>query len=631
MAQTNITELTTHDLWIAARQFDMDISRPTPTTILLTIRRPVADVPGHVASIIDGAVITLGTKALTSNGYPNDGVQYTNASTAFGAVGAATIDGVQVVAFFSGILGLPFPAGTLSADGTTNEFTVTVTDTDPNTIYFASVHAATNVLQYYPIGIQSYPLEASRVEKDSSSFAGSIPSLPSAPVSPAPGTVYYDQQLNSIQYWDSVQAVWIPTRSDQILSGDINPGILGHTYMLGSSVLQVFDGSTYVTASPTNFQVRVGAGWTTLGAVGASVGFPVTPSVGDFVYNFTTQRIQYWDGSTWLVPTPTNTLFFTGSVWVPAFTVPFSYEGSGLPIPYVGLLFYNTATHQLNVWTGAAWATANTAQQGTAISDKIGIGNDGSYDERLRLINILKAQLGYPAVCAELSEEQFNIAIDNALDTYRQLSIGGYEQRYMVYQLIANQQIYHLNSPVDRTDSVVTVMKVHRMNLFGVTGSGPDNTWGQAWAQNWYNMAGGTGDLLSVHLVHAWSEEFQKIFAGDIPFTWNEARRELRLSRAIRVGERCVLEVELERSEQELLLDRWCKQFIQNWAIAECKEMLGMIRSKYSSGTPGPAGTITLNGETLLAEARQDFTELKQALLDYEYQNAEHGNVSFLF
>lgn len=65
-------------------------------------------------------------------------------------------------------------------------------------------------------------------------------------------------------------------------------------------------------------------------------------------------------------------------------------------------------------------------------------------------------------------------------------------------------------------------------------------------------------------------------------------------------------------------------------AIAECKEMLGLIRSKYTSGTPGPSGNITLNGETLLTEARTDFTEWKQALLDWEHSSAEVGNISFL-
>lgn len=621
---SNLTELTTHELWVSARQFDLDISRPTPTTILLTVRRPLT------ATIVDGAVISLNTAPISANDYPEDGMQYSGASTIYGQIGSDMVGSAQAVAFYSQILGSPFPAGTVSEDGEFSTFTVTITGTDPNTLYYASVHGSSNVLQYYPIGIQSYPLESSRTERDSSSFAGSIPSLPSAPTSPTVGMVYFDQQLDTVQYWDATRSVWIPTRSDSILSGDLNPGILGQVYLLQGNRLRVFNGTTWVDATATNMQLRVGAGWVPLANISSNTMLPTAPAAGDVFYDFTSQRVQYFDGTTWLVPNPSSSLFNPGTGPVPAFTTAFSYEGGDMVTPYAGLLFYNTKQRQLNVFNGTSWQQANTAQQGTATTDKVGIGSDGSYKERLRVINVIKAQLGYPALCVELSEEQFNVALDNALDTYRQLSIGAYERRFFIFQLNPNQVIYHLNSPADRTDAIVQVMKVHRMNLYGVTGSGPDNTWGQAWAQQWYNMGGNAGDLLSVHLVHSWSEEYQKVFAGDIPFTWNEARRELGLLRTIRSAEKVVLEVELERSEQELLLDRWCKQFLQNWALAECKEYLGMIRSKYSSGTPGAAGTITLNGETMLAEARQDFTELKQALLDNEYQNAEHGNFSFL-
>lgn len=630
MADSLFTEISTHDLWIAARQFDLDIARPSPDTIKLTVRYPLSPAKNHSYSAIDGAVLTLGTKALTPNGYPNDGTQYTNASTVWGDRTADMIGPAQVISFWSNILDRALPAEVLLADGVTVEFSVIITGTDANTLYYASVHACTNVLQYYPIGIQSYPLEASRVEKDSSSFTGSIPSLPSAPVSPTPGMVYFDQQLNCVQYWDATQTVWIPTRTDAIITGTFNPGILGHAYMLAGNVLKVFDGLAWVTGTALNTQLRTVDGWAPLNAVSSLTALPAQPSLGDLIYSYTSQRVQYWDGRAWQTPSPSTSLFTTGSALVPAFTVPFSFEGSEMVTPYPGLLFYNTSQRQLNVFNGSTWEQANTAQQGTNITDKIGIGNDGSYDERLRLINILKAQLGWPAVCVELSEEQFNIALDNALDTYRQLSVGGYEQRFFTFRLIKDQLIYYLNSPVDRTDSVVSVMKIHRLNLFGVTGSGPDNTWGQAFAQQFYNLADGGGNMLSTHLVHSWSEDFTRMFAGDVPFTWNEARRELTLKRAIRQDEKIVLEVECERSEQELLLDRWCKQFLQNWALAECKEYLGMIRSKYSSGTPGANGTITLNGDTLLAEARQDFTELKEALLNYEYQNAEHSNISFL-
>lgn len=45
---------------------------------------------------------------------------------------------------------------------------------------------------------------------------------------------------------------------------------------------------------------------------------------------------------------------------------------------------------------------------------------------------------------------------------------------------------------------------------------------------------------------------------------------------------------------------------------------------------PDLPGNITLNGDTLLNEARTDFTEWTQKLLDWEHQSAELGNVSFL-
>lgn len=627
---SSFTEQTVHQLWVEARTFELDITRPSATTIQLTITRPLANTPGLDYSILDGAVLTLGTKALTANAYPVDGTVYT-ADTTWNSLTASKLDTVQVVGFWSNIMAQPWPAGTTSTDGSTSTFSVTITGTDPNTLYFASIHGATNVLQYYPLGIQSYPLEPfPAAKKDGSSYTGSIPTLPSAPLSPTIGMVYFDQQLNLVQYWDAPNLIWIPTRTDAIMSGDINPGVAGQTYMLGGNVLKVFNGTAWVQATSANFQVRVAAGWAPVGKTYTGIMPDPNPNVGDLLYNFTTERCQYWDGANWVFPTPSNTLLAVGSTFIPAFTTPFIYTGDEIPTPYPGLLFYNTAQHGLMVFTGASWILVNTAQQGQSMTDKIGVGSDGSYEARLNLINILKGQLGYPAMCVELTEDQFNIAIDNAIDNYRQLSIGAYEQRFFIFPLMANQMVYYLNSPVDQTDRVVQVMKVHRLNLYGVTGSGPDNTWGQAWAQQWYNMGGGTGDLLSVHLVHAWSEEYQKIFAGDIPFNWNEARRELTLLRAIRSPEKVVLEVEMERSEQELLGDRWCKQFLQNWALAECNYYLGLIRSKYTSGTPGAAGTITLNGDTLLAEARQDMTELKEALLNYEYQNAEHGNVSFL-
>lgn len=619
-----INQLTTHDLWVAARQFKLSISRSSSTSLLLTIQRP-PDLPP-----VDGAVLILSESPITANEYPEDGSRYTGGSIVWAQPGVEKIGAAQVLSFWSEFFQSPLPAGTLNSDGLL-EWSITVTGTDVNKTYYASVHACTNVLQYYPIGIQSYPLESSRIEKDSSTYTGSIPTLPSAPLSPTQGMVYHDSSLNLIQYWDSTRSTWIPSRADTITTGTINPGIPGQTYFFAPSTqLKIFDGKKWTTAEPANLQLKIGATWTNLGYVSAAVSLPEAPAIGELFYDYTSQRVQYWDGVTWQVPTSTTSLFNTGSGFIPAFTGIFSVEPVDLITPYPGLLFYNTTQRVLNVYNGTSWEQANTSQQGTPTTDKTRIGNDGSYDERLRLIRVIKSEFGWPNSCIELTEDNFNTAIDNALETYRQLSAGAYEKRYVLLTLMADQQTYYLNNPVDETDRIVSIQKIYRLNILGANSMNWDsNVYFQTFLSQFYQS--GYTDILSIHLMHSLSEEFQRIFAGEFTFLWNEARRELMLTRRVARNEKVVLEVDLERTEQELLLDRYCKQFIQQYATATVKEMLGLLRSKYSSGTPGPNGSITLNGDTLIAEARQDFAELKEALLNWEYQSAGMGNVSMIF
>lgn len=600
---------TTHDLWVDGRSFKLDISRPTPTTIELRVSYPAQ------LAAADGAVVVLHDRPLSPSNYPEDGEQYV-ASTDFTAPSSIipTQSGAHVVGFYSAILGNPLP-GVLNAAGDRYEFTITVTNTVANTLYYASVHAASNILQYYPFGIQSYPLEASRIEKDSSTYTGNIPSLPEAPTSPTTGMAYYDEGLGIVQYWTGSQ--WIPTRTDAIATGPFNPGTLGQTYFYTAGInLQIFNGTEWVAADSSNLQLLTqGSTWVPLGNVSSGVKLPETPAVGDFFWNFTTQRGQFWDGLQWVYPTSANSLF---SGFTPAFTTPLVAEGTKVFNPHLGQLFYNTTQKVLNAWTGADWVQVNTDQEGTPTTDKRTIGSDGSYDERLRLIQILKSELGWPVLCVELKEEQFNVAIDNALDVYRQLCDGAYRMGYVLFTLVAGQQRYYLNSAVDKTDSIVDISKIHRLNILGAESlSWDSNIYFQTFLNQYYSS--GYTDILSIHLLHNLSEEFQRIFAGDMTFLWNEPSRELFITRKIARTEKVILEVSMERTEQELLLDRWCRQFIQGWALAECKMYLGMIRSKYSSGTPGASGPINLNGELLISEARQDMTELREQLLNYEF------------
>lgn len=634
LTPSDISAQTVHDLWIDARQFTIGISRPTSTSIKLTIARPAT------LTAADGAVVLLSDRPITAVNYPDDGITYSADAAPDWTQPVQTIQGAQVVGAYYNALNRPFPitetteasATVTGFPATFQTFSITVNNTDPNKIYYASVHAASNVLQYYPIGVQSYPLEGANVERGTSSYTGNIPSYPTAPTAPSPGMVYHDQQLNIIQYYDGVTGSWVPTRSDSIVSGPYNPGVLGQVYLYVTN-LKIFNGKSWVDATSANLQLRTGATWAPFAQLSLATEPPDQPAVAEMYYDYTLERLHYWDGAAWAYPNASTALFNTGTTLVPAFITPITVESELLSPPYVGQLFYNTTSKQLNAWNGVSWNKVNTDQEGAASTDKISVGTDGTYDARIALIKVLNGQLGWPQLCVELQEEQFNIAIDNALDNYRALSSNAYKRGYVLYTLIPGQQKYYLNSAIDKTDHIVDVHKIHRLGPLGIyNGAGPQDVWAQAFAQEFYDFAAGGADLVSTHLIASFGEELQRLFAGDLMFQWDEPTHELVILRAVRAYEKVVIEAELERSEQEILTDRYARQYIQNWSLAELKMMLGLIRSKFASGTPGPAGTINLNGELLIAEARQDMIELKEELLNYEYGGpAGWGNCSVIF
>jgi len=502
MATIPMFEQTTHELWSEARQIDLNLVRTGPTTLTISWTLPPTQ------NVYNGEIILLSEKPLDTSCFPSDGVKYLP-STDFSVPADSISHAHVVVALY----------GAFNDDLT--QVSVNVTGVQPDTIYYASINACSNVLQYYPVGVQSYPIESSRIERKSDNFTGYLPNASTPPLAPTLGQVYYDHSANVVQMWNG--ASWIQANSSVVLTG-----------------------TTY----------------------------PTTPTVGQF--------------------------------------------------------FYQSAANTLDIWNGVAWVKANTVESGTPMYDQVGVGTDGSYDERIRLINVLKHQMGWPSVCVELNEEHFNIAIDNALDEFRRRADNAYQHRHAIFPLINGQSLYYLNDPVVGTDRIVDIVKIHRVSTIGLNVMGGDNG---IYSQIFYNQFfyGAMIDILSIHLAHSMAEEFGRIFAGDLMFDWVESTRELHVLRKIYKDEKVVIECVMERTEQELLVDRWAKQWLQSWAHAELKEILGMIRSKFASGLPGAGGGLSLNGDTLISEARADFEECLRQISDFEAGNGPgFGNSAFL-
>lgn len=618
-------QLTTHELWVDGRQIIVSASKISSTTLRISWTLPKSP------KAYNGAIVLLSEEKFSSLNFPEDGKKY-SASSDWNDP-ADQIGKAKVVAAFYGFFG-----------DNINQTYVDVTNVEADKVYYASVHAASSVLQYYTIGSQSYPLESSRFEKQSETFAGSIPRHTSPPENPYNGQAYYDSSTNSVLVWNDSLSTWVQSSQKNIPIGKLAPIQNNQLfYNTTDQTLKVFNGIEWVPATSANTRVKMGSTWTPFRTVQTKAAFPENAAAGDFAHITIKPAVS--------APPTAELKVFTMGAWFnvsadliqtninPSINNAWQNVTIGLDlfddidphIPNVGDFFYQTSSRDLMVWTGTEWVKADVDNEGAPTTDKIGIGTDGSYDERLRLIKVLKHQMGYPQVCAELTEEQFNVAIDNALDEFRRRADNAYTNKYISFTIKRGQSVYYLNDPRDGTDKIVNVIKIHRINHLGISSlSAETGLYAQAFFNQLYQ--GSNVDVISIHLMNQLSETYERVFAGNLTFTWDEPSRQLTILRRINVAEeRVVIEVAAERSEQELLFDRWSKQWLQGWAQSEVMEMLGEIRSKYGT-LPGPNGGITLNGPELLSRSAELQTELLRQIADFEVGNGgvNFGNTAFL-
>lgn len=614
------SQKTTHDLWVDGRATTINLSKPTPTSVLLSWALP------NTVRAYNGAIVLLSETPFTADQFPTDGKKYLASSN--WASQLDTINGAAVVAAVYGFFG----------DDITQD-SVTVTNVDPDKLYYASIHVASNVLQYHTFGSQSYPIEANNPVKGVSAFAGSIQTSQFAPENPYNGQVYFDPSSSAVLIWNDEQSAWVKTDQETIPLGEsppVNKAQLFYEHISGE--FKYFDGVQYVVINPSNTRVKMGSIWAPFSSFSNSNQTPAAPVVGDFIYfkkpaQFAappTWSLKFYSLGQWFSPSPDLVQVLIDGVFTPMHPLTNNELGDAPKIPTVGDFFYKTSTKDLMVWNGLDWVKADTDEGGTPPAHKISIGTDGSTAARVELIRAIKSRLGYPSVCVELKEDHFNDSLNDALAEFRRRASNALAPGFVSMTLLKGQSTYYLNDPRDESNRIVSIIKIHRVNMLGVSSLSAENG---LYAQAFFNQLyqGSTVDILSIHLMNQLSEAYEKIFAGNLTFTWNEASRQMVVLRNIaQAKERVVLEVTLEKTEQELINDRYAGLWIKDWAYAQALEILGGIRSKYGS-LPSAGGALTLNGAELLQSAGALKAELLRQINDFEAgQGGEHGNFSFL-
>jgi len=353
---------------------------------------------------------------------------------------------------------------------------------------------------------------------------------------------------------------------------------------------------------------------------------PITPKNGTLWFNTLDEKLYSWNGTTWAIKHGLANLELIS---------PTKKEGRSV------LRFFTRdagCQYGIEVITENDDVLSNLTQRviyfepvdgasglvGGPSYLQLGVGDDGSPDERRNLHSKIRNALGAGSVRVELKKEELDYCIDNALLELRKYSGASVRRGYFFLDLRKNQQTYLLTNKCVGFNKVVDIMNIHRMKPGWMKiGSAGNDLFAYAAVQQLYVM--GTFDILTYHLVASYIEELETLFATKIMYSWYENTRELKLQQIITGKEKVLVDATFERTEQDLMTDRQTSLWLQRWAIAEAKQILSQIRGKFQT-LPGPSGSTTLNAQELITQAETEKQELRTLLQDWSMQNLhEYG------
>jgi hypothetical protein len=213
--------------------------------------------------------------------------------------------------------------------------------------------------------------------------------------------------------------------------------------------------------------------------------------------------------------------------------------------------------------------------------------------------------LGDQLVDVELDPEHYDAAISLSLDKIKQRSDGALEEQDIFLALERDVEEYTLPNEVQE------VRRLYRRGVGAYTNGGINFDPVDAAFYNIYLLQPNkTGGLATWDFYNQFLETTERVFASQYNFVWYNSTKTLRLIRKPMAHEDVIVRCWTTKSEDAVLQDPYTGPWVRSHALALCKHMLGQARSKYPGGFPGPTGTVTLNGEQLMAESAAEVEKL---------------------
>lgn len=235
--------------------------------------------------------------------------------------------------------------------------------------------------------------------------------------------------------------------------------------------------------------------------------------------------------------------------------------------------------------------------------------------ERANLIKEIKLRLGFGIVDLELDPEHFDLAVTMSLDRYRQRSGNSLEESFIFLDIQPDVSTYTLPNEVQ------VVRSVYRRTMGGSAGGASIDPFSLAFTNNIYMIqnpgqlgGSGSGTLATYDFAMQFQELAGRMFGRDVMFTWDASTKKLVLERRFGAMEQVALHVYNLRPEDVILGDIYARPWIRDYSVAMSKMIIGEARQKFSGGLGGPQGGVSLNGDAMKAEAKEEMDRLEEEI-----------------
>ena len=216
-------------------------------------------------------------------------------------------------------------------------------------------------------------------------------------------------------------------------------------------------------------------------------------------------------------------------------------------------------------------------------------------------------KLGEPVIQVNVSDEQVEDRIDEAISFWRDYHYNGSQLVYLKHELTADDVT---NKYISLPERLLGIQGVFPFNTSLSSGSGMFNVTYQFVLNNLSDLT--SYNVQNYYMTMQHIEFMQEILVGKALIRYNKHVNKLYLdvdTASLKEGNYVIIEAYdiLDPSEYS---DVWNDRWLQNYATALVKENWGSNLTKFTNMQL--VGGVSFNGETILQEAREERLRLEE-------------------